>query len=185
MGCYSDPEPEPQPFPPEYLSEYPPEYPPELPQTKTPFTVAMRGALQQDQLRQIQFYLSGSITLIKEEHQGNTGVELGRVITTSGQNLKEVYIPVETQGIFVSDDEHGILNISFENDAIICFVPNRNKDRYELMLNIKDGHMVVNYGNIDYEVSLTQAELPYLLVINEEKKDDFVDRRTVSGRSVY
>jgi hypothetical protein len=185
MGCYSDPEPEPQPLPPEDLWEYPPEFPPDPPQTMTPFTVAMRGTLQRDQLSQIQFYLSGSITLIKEERQGNTDVESGRVITTSGQNLKEVYLPVETQGIFISDDEHGILSISFENDAIICFVPNKNKDRYELMLNIKDGHMVVNYGNIDYEVSLTQAELPYLLVINEQKTDDFVDRRTVSGRSVY
>jgi hypothetical protein len=180
IGCYSEPEPQPLPPP-----ELPPPPPPPPPQEKTPFTVSMREALQDDQLSQIQFYLSGSITLIKEDYQGDTGVQSGKVITTSGQNLEEVYLPTETQGIFVSNDEHGILNISFENDTIISFFPNKNKDRYELMLNIKDGHMVVNYGHTDYAVSLFQSELPYLLVIREEKTDDFVDRRTVKGRSVY
>jgi hypothetical protein len=180
-SCYSAPEPEPQPPPAEYL---PPPLPPPPP-PKTPFTITMRESLQPDQLSQIQFYLSSSITLIKEGYQGNTDVESGRVITRTGQNVEEVYIPMDTGGVFEFDDEHGILNISFENDAIVCFVPNETRNRYELMLNIKDGHMVVNYGNIDYEVLLSQAELPYLLVISEELTDDFVDRRTVGGRRVY
>jgi hypothetical protein len=177
-ACASDPQPEQT----EYFPPPQQELPPPPPEEKIPFTLSMLKELQKDKLSRVQFYLSGSITLIKEENRGNVDVDSGRVITVSGQNLQEVYIPVETEGVCASYDERGILNISFENDAVISFGLNKNKDRYELMLNVKDGRMVVNYGSIDYEVALSSTEVPYLLVITEQITNDAIDRRTVTGR---
>jgi hypothetical protein len=188
-ACQSAPQPEQvEDFSPSQDSSPPQEFPPlpspppPPPSEKIPFTLSMREALQKDKLSRVQFYLSGSITLIKEEIQGNIDVESGKIVTVSGQNLQEIYIPMETEGVCASYDERGILNISFENDAVISFALNRNKDRYELMLNVKDGRMVVHYGNIDYGISLSSGEVPYLLVVTEQIKSDAIDRKTVTGR---
>ncbi|MDR3139559.1 MAG: hypothetical protein LBT95_07770 [Treponema sp.] len=182
LACKSSPEPEQEEVP-------PPSSPSELPppsQELIPFSVSMREELKPDQLGKVQFYLSGSITLTKQENQENIDVESGKIIALNGQNLQEVYIPSQTEGVYMSDDEHGILNISFEagNDAVICFAPNKNKDRYVLMLKDRDGQLVVNYGSIDYEVSLSGAEIPYLLVGTEQIKRDAIDSKTLTGRKV-
>ncbi|MDR0589172.1 MAG: hypothetical protein LBG25_01360, partial [Spirochaetaceae bacterium] len=81
---------------------------------------------------------------------------------------------------------YGILAICFEdiniNNNVIYFQPNPDKDRYELMYFSRDGTRLIKYGDLDYEVSYLR-EIPYLLVVNEQQKDDRMNTRTVTGRN--
>ncbi|MDR3145297.1 MAG: hypothetical protein LBU21_03390, partial [Treponema sp.] len=81
---------------------------------------------------------------------------------------------------------YDVLAVCFEDSHIsnnvIYFQPNPEKDRYELMFFSRDGIKLIRYGDTDYEISYFR-ELPYLLVVNEQQKDDNIFTRTVTGRS--
>jgi hypothetical protein len=162
-----------------------------MPLPKTPFTIAMRGALPDNQLDKIQFFLSNGITLTQEETRMNIKVDsTGKIITTDGLDYNQIRIPAETPGRLginsTYNAEYGILAVCFEdiniNNNVIYFQPNPDKDRYELMYFSRDGTKLIKYGDLDYEVSYLR-EIPYLLVINEQQKDDRMNTRTVTGRN--
>lgn len=162
-----------------------------VPLPKTPFTISMHRALPNDQLNRIQFFLSNSITLTQEETRMNIKVDsTGKIITTDGLDYNQIQIPAETPGRLGVNSEYntgyGILAICFEdiniNNNVIYFQPNPDKDRYELMYFSRDGTRLIKYGDLDYEVSYLR-EIPYLLVVNEQQKDDRMNTRTVTGRN--
>ncbi|MDR2363693.1 MAG: hypothetical protein LBD65_04685 [Spirochaetaceae bacterium] len=159
------------------------------PLPKTPFTVSLRRILPEDQLNRVQFYLSNSLTLLKEENKLNVKVDSeGKIIRTDGLDSNQIKIPMETPGRLgqINTDEYDVLAICFEdsnvNNNVIYFQPNPEKDRYELMFFSRDGIKLIRYGDTDYEISYSR-ELPYLLVINEQQKNDNINTRTVTGRS--
>jgi hypothetical protein len=163
--------------------------PPPPPPPKTTFTIPLRKALSNEQLGKVQFYLSSSLTLSKEDNKTNIQVDsMGKIIKTSGLEFVQIRIPAETPGrLGQSDmDEYDILAICFEdnnvNNNVVHFQPNTEKDRYELMSYSRDGIKLLRYGDTDYEISYSR-ELPYLLVVNEQQMDDNVNTRTVTGRS--
>ncbi|MDR2759369.1 MAG: hypothetical protein LBB78_08310 [Spirochaetaceae bacterium] len=162
-----------------------------LPLPKTSFTTAMRDALPNDQLARIQFFLSNSITLTQEATRMNIKVDAaGKIVTTDGLDYNQIRIPAETPGrLGVNNEynvEYGILAVCFEdtntNNNVMYFQPNPDKDRYELMYFSRDGTKLIKYGELDYEISYLR-EVPYLLVINEQQKDDRMNTRTVTGRN--
>ncbi|MFP3090667.1 hypothetical protein LQZ21_10110 [Treponema sp. TIM-1] len=162
-----------------------------LPLPKTPFTIAMRRALPDDQLNRIQFFLSNGITLTQEETRMNIKVDVtGKIVTTDGLDYNQIRIPAETPGrLGVNSEyntEYGILAVCFEdmniNNNVVYFQPNPDRDRYELMYFSRDGTKLLKYGDLDYEISYLR-EIPYLLVINEQQKDDRMNTRTVTGRN--
>jgi hypothetical protein len=162
---------------------------PEAPLPKTPFTVSLRRILPDDQLNKVQFYLSNSLTLMKEENNVNIKVDAaGKIIKTDGLDYNQIQIPAETPGRLgqINADEYDVLAICFEdnnlNNNVIYFQPNPEKDRYELMFFSRDGIKLIRYGDLDYEISYSR-ELPYLLVVNEQQKNDNIKTRTVTGRS--
>ncbi|MDR2630610.1 MAG: hypothetical protein LBC60_06785 [Spirochaetaceae bacterium] len=161
-----------------------------LPLPKTTFTISMRRELPDAELNRIQFFLSNGITLTQEAARMNIKVDsTGKIVTTDGLDYNQIRIPAETPGrLGVNNDyssEYGILAVCFEdnnmNNNVIYFQPNPEKDRYELIFFSRDGTKLVKYGDLDYEVSYLR-EIPYLLVINEQQKDDRMNTRTVTGR---
>jgi hypothetical protein len=160
------------------------------PPPKTPFTIPLRRALSNDQLDKVQFYLSNSLILTKEENRLNIKVDSqGKIIETSGLESVQIHIPAETPGRLGQSniDEYDILAVCFEdnniNNYVVYFQPNEERDRYELMSYSRDGIKLIRYGDSDYEVSYSRRELPYLLVVNEQHLDDSINTRTVTGRS--
>jgi hypothetical protein len=162
-----------------------------MPMPKTPFTVSMRRSLPNEQLPKIQFYLSNSITLTLEETRMNINVDgEGKIVSTDGLDYTQIQIPAETPGRLglnsEYNSEYGILAICFEDinisNNVIYFQPNPEKNRYELMFFSRDGTRLIKYGDLDYEISYVR-EIPYLLVVNEQQKDDRMNTRTVTGRN--
>jgi hypothetical protein len=162
-----------------------------MPLPKTPFTMDIRRGLPNDQLPKIQFYLSNSITLTLEETRMNINVNAeGKIISMDGLDYTQIHIPAETPGRLGLNNEYnaeyGILAVCFEDinisNNVIYFQPNPEKNRYELMFFSRDGTKLIKYGDLDYEISYLR-EIPYLLVINEQQKDDRMNTRTVTGRN--
>jgi hypothetical protein len=159
------------------------------PLSKTAFSVSLRRVLPDDQLNKVQFYLSNGLTLTKEENKLNIKVDAeGKIIRTDGLDYNQIQIPAETPGRLgqINTDEYDVLAVCFEdnniNNNVIYFQPNPEKDRYELMYFSRDGIKLIRYGDMDYEISYSR-ELPYLLVVNEQQKNDNIYTRTVTGRS--
>ncbi|MDR1107414.1 MAG: hypothetical protein LBL19_00070 [Spirochaetaceae bacterium] len=176
------PAPEPKRSEPEIVFAPPPLY-------KTPLTIPLRQALSNDQLSKVQFYMSNSLTLTKEENKTTIKVDAqGRIIRTNGLESVQIRIPAETPGRLGQSniDEYDILAVCFEdnnvNNYVVYFQPNEEKDRYELMFYSRDGIKLIRYGDTDYEISYSR-ELPYLQVVNEQEMDDTVNSRTVTGRN--
>jgi hypothetical protein len=160
-----------------------------LPVPKTVFSVSLRRILPDDQLNKVQFYLSNGLTLMKEENKVNIKVDPeGKIIKTDGLDYNQIQIPAETPGRLgqINTDEYDVLAICFEdsniNNNVIYFQPNLEKNRYELMFFSRDGIKLIRYGDMDYEISYSR-ELPYLLVVNEQQKNNNINTRTVTGRS--
>jgi hypothetical protein len=185
FGAKETAPPPPEPEKPEPVFTLPPLPPP----PKTPLTIPLRRALSNDQLSKVQFYLSNSLTLTKEENKTTIQVDSGgKIIKTSGLESVQIRIPMETPGRLGQSniDEYDILAVCFEdnnvNNYVIYFQPNEEKDRYELMSYSRDGVKLIRYGDTDYEVSYSR-ELPYLQVVNEQQTDSTINTRTVTGRS--
>jgi hypothetical protein len=194
-ACAGAPEPVPEPEPvqePVRRQAAPPPEPP--PPAKNPLGVFIRQELQEDQLYDLQYYISSNISLTREVNISETQVDYrGALIINKGRDAEEITIAAETPGelttiemINLNGVETEYLGICFDNDILntLYFIPNEENDRYELLTYISNEKKTVVYDDKEFSV-LYNAETPYLLIINETKNEDQIDRKTAPGRRLY
>lgn len=194
-ACAGAPEPEPEPEPvqaPVRRQAAPAPEPP--PPAKTPLGVFVRQELQEDQLYGLQYYISANIKLTREINITETQIDSrGALIINTGKDVEEITIAAETPGEFttiatinLNGVETEYFGICFDDNILntLYFIPNEENDRYELLSYISNGAKTVVYDDKEFEV-LYQGEVPYLLIINETKNEDQIDRKIAPGRRLY
>src|SRR5271170_4364640 len=93
--------------------------------TFVPFTQEIRDQnhLSEAELKNLQFYVSGTITLRRELESGGRQVTGNhKLLLVAGKSIEEVVIEAKTPGICVGVGPHQ-LSVSFEQGTAIDFAP--------------------------------------------------------------
>lgn len=155
----------------------------------SPFTQDLyeRYDWSEDDLQQIQFFLSDDIVMRREYEGGVTTFIDGSIKVEEGRNREEVVIRAGTPGVFLFSPKHDRLAIGFEEDDrhFLIFGPSpRVGDRYVLLASRwgrNDG--TVTYGGKKYRVESAAAFAT--LMVDLKKATRFTSRsRTASGRRI-
>lgn len=158
--------------------------------TLSPYTESLQQQYRwsDDQLRQIQFYLSDDLVLRRAFSGSSTEIIRGSVKVVDGQEVEEILIPRATPGVALFRPKTNRLAISFEangDERFLIFGPNpKAGDRYVLLA--KDwgrDRGVVTYEGREYTVS-TRSAFTGLMVNLKKIRRIEVQSRTVGGRKV-
>ncbi len=159
-----------------------------------PFTATDKNklGLKEEQLRKVQFYLSGDITLQREVTEGSaTEIEEGKITIVDGKEVEQIVIKRGTPGVLEYFPGDTRMGISFEvgEGRYLMFGINPDKDgKYYLLASKwkrdrygKTG--TVNYAKKEYRTS-PQSAYAYLMVDMKKLRKFDLDRRQVEGRKI-
>lgn len=156
----------------------------------TPFTQKLydqNGWSEQD-LSQIQFYLSEAITLERAFRQGESRITSGQIVMKNGVEVERITIPRKTPGVLIDIPRENRFIISFEpdnDDASLRFGPSARLGTQYLLgaKDWKNGRGTVIYDNREFTVYSTDGPAK-LLVDLRRKKDTNVNQRVARGRKI-
>ena len=154
----------------------------------TPFTQKLnrQNNWSENELKQIQFYLSSDIAIHRELSKNSSEITNGEIKIVKGRRIEEVIIPKGTPGLltFVDGKEH--FAVSFEaGENYLVFGPNpQYGSRYVLLAKEWENRAgKVVYGGKEYYTTPESAKA-FLLVDLKKIHNHSVDRRTVPGRTL-
>ena len=154
---------------------------------KVPFTEAVRQNynLTPDEIKQIQFYTSGDIVLVRGTKENDKETYNHTLTVTQGKRIEEVAIPKGTPGLAEIVNDHS-LKVSFENGAgkSITFGVKMNSDStYKFIAEEwKDDKGKVLYDGRTF-FALKGAENVGLLFRLKGLDKNTTKRRVVGGKS--
>jgi len=174
----------------------PPPLPPSPPPVLSPFTVGILNRLLNEAeaftIDQCQFFLSGGITLEKNDEEKGQKVENGMVVFIDNNNRREVIINDKTEGAalkilqnrsefalplcFDEDDNNQLLFSATKNDNSQFFL--RFTQQNDPSIDAR-GNLV--YGGQRYRLRFSGG-IPYLMINLIEKKDPVRNQNEASGR---
>ncbi len=129
----------------------------------SPFTQDLpdRYGWSEEDLREIQFFLSDDIVLRREYEDGVTTFIDGSIKVEEGRSREEVLIRAGTPGVFLFSPKRNRLAIGFEDDDryFLIFGPSpRVGDRYVLLASRWERNAgTVTYGGRKYRVDAAAA----------------------------
>ena len=139
-------------------------------------------------LKQIQFYLSQSITLFRSDERGTSQIKDGKIEIKDSRKVDEIVIKAGTPGALVFMPEQGKYGVSFDDSgAFLMFGPGkRTNGRYTLKAkkwreNRRGG--IITYDNQEY---YTESQIAYasLMVDLKKARKSTVSSKKASGRKV-
>ena len=141
-----------------------------------------------EELKQIQFYLSEDIVLRREASQGAATIESGRIRMINGRRVEEVIIRKGTPGVFLFRPKEDRFAVSFEDgdeQRFLMFGPNpKARGRYVLLASEwKRDKGVVSYEDRKFYTSTSSAYAALLVDLKKVRKVA-LKSRTAKGRSV-
>lgn len=155
-----------------------------------PFTQQMyqQNRWSDEELKQIQFYLSNEIVLRREINSGSSEITRGQIRIVDGRNVEEIVIRKGTPGVFLFSPKNERFAVGFEDGGeqrFLIFGPNpKAGERFVLMAsdwNRNDG--VVTYDGQKYRVDIASAYAGLLVDIKKLNKVSR-DSRIVGGRKI-
>lgn len=158
--------------------------------TKIPFTHQLRSEynLGPGELKQLQYYVSGPITLQRELNREEKEVAPGHILRLfQDKRIEEILVHEGTQCIAV-DSSDNTLEISFEQGQSLTFASSpENRDvwggKYGLAAKWEDGTGKLTYeGKVYWAVS--GSNNVYLLVGAEDLRQFKKESRTLPGRTL-
>ncbi len=158
--------------------------------TLSPFTQSLyeENNWSENQLKQIQFYLSKDIVLFRELSAGTSEIIEGEIKIVDGQKRDQITFKSGTPGVFMFSPKTNRFAVSFENegdDRFLIFGPSpKASNRYVLMAsdwNRRNG--TVTYAGRKWTVDASNA-FASLLVDLKRLHDVDVNTRVVSGRRI-
>jgi hypothetical protein len=140
------------------------------------------------ELKQIQFYLSNDIVLRREANSGEGLIRDGAIRIRNGRKVEEIVIPRGTPGVFLFSPKENRFAVSFEKNGdtrYLMFGPNpKLGDRYVLLASDWDQRQgKVTYDQSTWWVDADQA-LAGLMVDLKRSKRVTVRSRVAQGRTV-
>ncbi|MCG8322928.1 MAG: hypothetical protein MI921_25735 [Cytophagales bacterium] len=143
--------------------------------------------LDQDQLRQVQFYNSHRIVLFRELGKSTSEIVSGEIKIIDGKQIEQIVINPLTPGVLVDSSDGKRFGISFEQgpDRYLVFGLNPGKaGTYTIFArDWKNNTATIDYDGKEFKLAARSSES--MLLVNLKKLNQFkVHSRTVSGRSV-
>lgn len=139
-----------------------------------------------EDLKKIQYYTSGNITLQKISSQSGSNIEGGVIKEESQKAVTEVFIKENTKGVAVGVTDLK-LNLSFEQDDnhFLTFGANPDRNGYFVLLasEWKDKIGKVTYAGEKYYTSPESSNVVLLVNMQKIKKLN-IQQRTAGGREV-
>ncbi len=144
----------------------------------------------EDELQQIQFYLSDDVVLKRDFTRGSSEIVGGEIKMVNGRKVEEVKISKGTPGILLFQPKSNRMAVSFESgrDAdtkYLMFGPNpkRGKNYVLLASDWKNRRGKVQYDGKTYYTSSNSA-LATLMVDLKRRGNTSVKSRSAKGRKI-
>lgn len=142
----------------------------------------------EDELKQIQFYLSNDIVLKKQIKDGSSEIIKGKIRMENGRQIEEILIRKGTPGILMFSPKGDRLAVSFEDgdeSQFLMFGPNpKAGNRYVLLASDWDKRRgKVTYSGKTYFVDSNSA-FSGLQVDLRRIKNTQVKSRVAKGRKI-
>lgn len=142
----------------------------------------------ENELRQIQFYLSHDIVLRREATSGESRIQNGEIRIRNGRKVEEVVIPRGTPGVFLFSPKENRFAVSFEKNGdnrFLMFGPNpKLNGRYVLLASEWEQRQgKVTYDDSAWWVDADDA-IAGLMVDLKRSRQISVKSRVAGGRTV-
>ena len=154
-----------------------------------PFTQRMYDEFNwsENELQQIQFYLSDDITLWRDAGNEESVIKDGKIRVVDGREVEEVKIKKGTPGVVVFSPKENRFAVSFdsEDDNFLMFGPNKKVNgRYVLLAKEwKNKRGKVTYGGNTYNTNTQSAYAALLVDIKAARKVNY-NSSSPGGRRV-
>lgn len=157
----------------------------------SPFTQKLYESNQwsEEELKQIQFYLSEDVVLRKQVSAGDSRIESGDIKIVSGSKVEEIVIRQGTPGVLAFMPKEKRFAVSFEGGEdegrYLMFGPNPKKgNRYVLLASEwKRRGGEVSYNGQKYYTTSASAYASLLVNLKKVRRVS-VKSRTARGRKV-
>ena len=148
-------------------------------------SVQRNGNFTEEQVRQIQFYISDDIILQRDLSAASTTISGGTVKMVNGREVEEVVIPAGTPGVVVGS-AGSILHVSFDaSGQFLRFGPNPGAGgKYTVMAYDWQGSVgYVMYGDQQFRL-VPYGQYAHLLLDMERYDQVTKSTKEVSGRTL-
>ena len=140
----------------------------------------------EEDLKQIQFYLSDDIVLFREASTDNVNISEGKIKIRDGRKVEEIVFKEGTPGLLIFSPKEDRFAVSFEeNDKYLMFGPNE-KVGGRFVLLAKDWRKrtgEVTYGGETYYTSSASAFSSLLVDLDNVGRTDYSTKK-VKGRTI-
>ncbi len=142
----------------------------------------------EEDLKQIQFYLSNDIVLKRDYTRGSSEIIAGEIKMVNGRQIEQVTIPKGTPGILLFQPKSDRMAISFEegkDSRYLMFGPNpkRGKNYVLLAADWQNRRGKVKYDGRTYYTN-SESALATLLVDLKKSGKTSVKSRAAKGRKI-
>lgn len=154
--------------------------------SKIPYTTAVQQKykLGETEVKSLQFYLAGDVTMYNGNRDGSTGTQDGKLVIKDEQSMNKVIIPNGTQGV-VEVVNGDVLKVSFEEGKTIDFKASKTDGKYRISPDKFDANSrgEINYGGEVFYVSSTSLR-SYLVFKLTRSTKQRSSQKVVKGRKL-
>jgi len=154
----------------------------------SPFTQRMYDEFSwtESDLKQIQFYLSEDVVLIRDKGADDSRINDGKIRVEDNRQVERVVFKKGTPGVLLDSPRENRFAISFDDsDNYLIFGPSKkNGGRYTL--RAKDwsrSHGRISYNGTTYRTSSSSAYAALMVDIKKARSTDYRSKK-VKGRRV-
>ena len=154
---------------------------------KVPFTQTIRNEhrLSNEEMQQLQFYVSRDIVLQRGETKDTEkATDQGELTITDGKYVEEVRIPANTPGVVEKVIDNSKIAVSFEDGGYLVFGNPNGRGKYTLLAaEWKNGRGMLKYKDKMY-VATSGSENAYLIFTMKRLRKFKKDARVVGGKKL-
>jgi len=155
--------------------------------TKVPFTTKEQAKykLSDNDVKHLQFYTQGDISLKNGTKDGSTKTEDGELVIKNESSLNTIFIESGTEGI-VEKIEGGIMFVSFENGKNLKFKASEIDGKYRVKsdsFNARSRSGKVQYGGETFFITRTSLSSYLVFKLKNSTKRNS-KQRSVKGRKL-
>ena len=140
----------------------------------------------EEQLKKVQFYLQGDITLYRDYNNSETQITSGQIKIVNGQKVEQVVIKSGTPGVVIKAESADVFDVSFEQDgSFLRFGANPDyAGKYTMMAKQWEGSTgIVDYAGKEFK-STPESIYAYLTVNMNKINNSTIDSKQAGGRTI-
>lgn len=153
----------------------------------SPFTERLNDEFNwsEEELQQIQFYVSKDIILQRNFNRGESTISGGKIRVINGREVEEVIIQRGTPGVLMFSPKEDRFAVSFEGEKYLMFGPNpRQGGKYVLLAkDWKRSSGQVTYDGRTYRADASAAYASLMVDLKKLRKVSYKSRKA-KGRTI-